>query len=104
MDRKNGLPLALVKSTSEYDMSMMETPSVVVSKCAHCGGSVTDRRQGTVYCCNTAELAHLRAIVAELDQRLATELEDPPADQHLARFLIYARGRVHRARRLKDGS
>jgi hypothetical protein len=104
MDRKNGLPLplALVKSVSEYDMNPTGTPSVASTKCEHCGGTVTERKNGTAYCCDAAELAVLRSVVAELDQRLACELEDPPLDAHLARFLTYARARVHRARRRRD--
>lgn len=99
MDR-NGLPLALVKNSPDQE-THAGTPTVISSKCPICGGFITERRSGTTYCCDGAELAGLRALADELDRRLAIELEEPPMDDHAVRFLTYARGRVRCARRLK---
>jgi hypothetical protein len=100
MDRRNGLPLALVKSVPDYDMNPTGLPSVASTKCGHCGGTLTERKVGTDYCCKDAELETLRSVVVELDQRLAVELEDPPQDRHGALFLSWAKARVRRALRL----
>ena len=98
MDRRNGLPLALVHRGKSA--ATAPTQNDVQSHCSFCGGATVGRATSTTYCCDKAELLELRKVTREIGQRLAVELEDPPADQHMLLFLSWLRQRVQRSQRV----
>lgn len=83
-----------------------EVPSVMTDVtpdriCAACAGRTVERAEGTIYCCDAAELSALRELRSELLRHLMVEIESgSPVDVTTSRLLGFLFKKVRRAKAL----